>query len=186
METKSVIGEVHPGDCWSNWDGKVAECKQCSIAERCSESTKRVQNAAPPATVPAAKQKPAPVKAPAPEPAKPVVKTEPAKPAVKAEPAKPVAESPKVESAKPEPALISAEAFVETVREQLGKGATAEVKEGVSLVVCNFRNAEGVGIGRAGFTKDGKNAKLQTSKGERVFKNGYKDADVVEAVKALF
>lgn len=186
IETKSVLGEVHPGRCWSNWDPKAAECKLCSIAERCSESTKRIQNTTPPSVVPAPKQKSAPVKAPAPvlakaEPVK-AVAAEPVKP----EPVKAVAAEPAKTKPVKEDAPITTEHLVELVKEHIGKDASVQTKDGVLSVIYTFFGAAPEWVFQLGVLKDGKTTKLLNPKGSsRLLQQGYQRADVLAALKEL-
>jgi hypothetical protein len=218
IETKSVIGEVHPGTCWGNWDGKAAECKRCTIAERCSESTRKIQNTTPPVT----KQKPA--LAPAKprrmqgnpqcckadphsgehdetdacdaekldcQPADPPAPPAPPKPeAEKPEPAKPVAavEEPKVNPAPEKVAAVSNERVIEIIKEQLGKNIRVETKDYPSLVLYVFYGDSPDWIFQMGSAKGSQAVKLQSrkdSKANCLLDAGFKETDVVEAIKAI-
>jgi hypothetical protein len=187
IETKSVIGEVHPGTCWGNWDGKVAECKRCTIAERCSESTRKIQNTTPPVS----KQKPAPAPAPTPEIAPKPAPVPPPKPeAEKPEAAKPVAavEEPKAKPAPEKVAAVSTERVIEIIKEQLGKNIRVETKDYPSLVLYVFYGDSPDWILQMGSAKGSQVVKLQSrkdSKANRLLGAGFKETDVVEAIKAI-
>jgi len=172
VETKSVIGEVHAGMCWSNWDGKAAECKICSIAERCAESTKRIQNPSPASAV----SKPKPVKT---EPVKTEpVKTEP----VKTEPAKEA----KSESTSASPTAITVESLTASMKAAFGQDISVLVNDGERFTICNFMDADGKKFAVAGITKDGTQVKVKNMNTQKtcVFDFGYSDASFVEAIKA--
>ena len=179
IETKSVIGEVHPGTCWGNWDGKAAECKRCTISERCSESTRKIQNTTPPVS----KQKPALAPAPVPTPE---AAPKPA-PAPKPEPAKPVAavEEPKVNPAPEKVAAVSNERVIEIIKEQLGKNLRVETKDYPSLVLYVFYGDSPDWIFQMGAAKVSVKVKLQSRKDNRLLEGSFKEADVVEAIKAI-
>jgi hypothetical protein len=169
--------------CWGNWDGKVAECKACSIAERCSESTKRIQRDAPPES-PIAKPKevtkPEAVKETKPEVSKPEVakETKPeAKPEeVKADRSEPVSEI---------PARITVESLTESVKSLFGNDVTVLVKEGEKFTICSFTDANGQKIVKVGITKDGKQARMQKTEKACSIECGYSAADFAEAIKSL-
>jgi len=184
IETKSVIGEVHPGTCWGNWDGKAAECKRCTISERCSESTRKIQNTTPPVT----KQKPAPAPAPVPTPeAAPKPAPAPKPEAEKPEPAKPVAsvEEPKVKPAPENVAAVSNERIVEIIKEQLGKNIRVEAKDSPNLAVYVFYGDSPDWILQMGSAKESQRLKLRSRKDNRLLEGSFKEADVVEAIKAI-
>jgi len=187
IETKSVIGEVHPGTCWGNWDGKAAECKRCTIAERCSESTRKIQNTTPPVT----KQKPATAPAPVPTPeAAPVPAPAPKPEAEKPEPAKQVAavEEPKVNPAPEKVTAVSIERVIEIIKEQLGNNIRVETKDYPSLVLYVFYGDSPDWILQMGSAKGSQAVKLQSrkdSKANCLLDAGFKETDVVEAIKAI-
>jgi hypothetical protein len=168
VETKSVIGEVHPGMCWGNWDGKAAECKICSIAERCAESTKRIQSPSPVSAV----SKP-----------KPTIKTEPVKPEpAKSEPAKEA----KSESTSASPTAITVESLAASMKAAFGQDISVLVSDGERFTICNFMDADGKKFAVAGITKDGTQVKIKNMNTQKtcVFDFGYSDASFAEAIKA--
>ena len=162
VETKSVIGEVHAGMCWSNWDGKAAECKICSIAERCAESTKRIQNPSPASAVSKPK----------------TVKTEP----VKTEPVKEA----KSESTSASPTAITVESLTASMKAAFGQDISVLVNDGERFTICNFMDADGKKFAVAGITKDGTQVKVKNMNTQKtcVFDFGYSDASFVETIKA--